>query len=79
MFHPDATVHSLDLLTALVLPLQGFWNSLIYLLTSFSTCKEFWNSHLANRFQQREVPEEARNTPYLERRPTSVFDEYGSF
>ena len=29
-------------LTALVLPLQGFWNFVIYISTSMSTCRGLW-------------------------------------
>jgi hypothetical protein len=29
-------------MSAFVLPLQGFWNALIYAVTSWSACKSFW-------------------------------------
>lgn len=32
----------LEIMSAFVLPLQGFWNSLIYAVTSWGACKSFW-------------------------------------
>lgn len=43
LVHPDASVFGLDLASSLVLPLQGFWNTLIYIVTSFPACKALWN------------------------------------
>ncbi|KAG6029263.1 hypothetical protein E4U41_000441 [Claviceps citrina] len=37
--HETATV--LEFMSAFVLPLQGFWNAVIYATTSWSACKEF--------------------------------------
>ncbi|KAH9211029.1 hypothetical protein DL95DRAFT_512152 [Leptodontidium sp. 2 PMI_412] len=36
--------YPLAALSAFVLPLQGFWNSIIYFTTSRAACKEAWNS-----------------------------------
>lgn len=30
--------------SAFVLPLQGFWNAIIYMVTSWSACKSFWET-----------------------------------
>jgi hypothetical protein len=30
--------------SAFVLPLQGFWNAIIYMVTSWSACKSFWDT-----------------------------------
>jgi hypothetical protein len=35
-------VFGLDLASSLVLPLQGFWNTLIYIVTSLPACKALW-------------------------------------
>ncbi|KAL6822509.1 putative G-protein coupled receptor protein [Trichoderma camerunense] len=32
----------LEIMSAFVLPLQGFWNALIYAVTSWGACKSFW-------------------------------------
>jgi hypothetical protein len=36
--HPD-TLPTLEIMSAFVLPLQGFWNAVIYIVTSWSACK----------------------------------------
>lgn len=38
LVHPDHPLFALNLLSALVLPLQGFWNAMIYIATSWSQC-----------------------------------------
>lgn len=35
--------YALNISSAVVLPLQGFWNTVIYFTTSASTCKRVWN------------------------------------
>jgi len=46
--YPDATDFGLNFAAALVLPAQGFWNGLIYIITTLPACKEyakkFWKS-----------------------------------
>ncbi|KAF4994047.1 hypothetical protein FGRMN_6081 [Fusarium graminum] len=39
VFHPQSSSHALEFMSAFVLPLQGFWNALIYAVTSWSACK----------------------------------------
>lgn len=36
---PEKVSFGLSLASGLVLPLQGFWNTLIYVATSYSACK----------------------------------------
>ncbi|KEF55211.1 uncharacterized protein A1O9_08865 [Exophiala aquamarina CBS 119918] len=43
LVHPENTVFGLDLASSLVLPLQGFWNTLIYIVTSLPACKALWS------------------------------------
>lgn len=38
LVHPDHPLYVLNLMSALVLPLQGFWNAMIYIATSWSQC-----------------------------------------
>ncbi|KAL0636325.1 hypothetical protein Q9L58_004672 [Maublancomyces gigas] len=41
LINPDATNFGLNFAAALVLPCQGFWNALIYTVTTLPACKEF--------------------------------------
>lgn len=41
LIHPDSTNFGLNFAAALVLPCQGFWNGLIYIVTTLPACKEF--------------------------------------
>jgi hypothetical protein len=40
--HPGQISPGLEFASAFVLPLQGFWNGLIYATTSIPACKAFW-------------------------------------
>lgn len=40
--HPGKISLGLEFASAFVLPLQGFWNALIYAMTSWRACKAFW-------------------------------------
>lgn len=40
--HPNQVSVALSYASALVLPLQGLWNSIIYTTTSLSACRELW-------------------------------------
>ena len=40
--HPGQISPGLEFASAFVLPLQGFWNGLIYATTSIPACKSFW-------------------------------------
>lgn len=39
--HPS-TLPALEFMSAFVLPLQGFWNAIIYAITSWKACKNLW-------------------------------------
>lgn len=41
LIYPDATHFGLNFAAALVLPCQGFWNGLIYIVTTLPACKAF--------------------------------------
>ncbi|CUS10533.1 unnamed protein product [Tuber aestivum] len=41
LIYPNATHFGLNFTAALVLPCQGFWNGLIYIVTTLPACKEF--------------------------------------
>lgn len=40
--HPEHISLGLEYASAFVLPLQGFWNAIIYAMTSLPACKELW-------------------------------------
>ena len=40
--HGNKSLLALELMSALVLPLQGFWNAVIYAVTSWTACKGVW-------------------------------------
>lgn len=42
----DRPIFALNLASALVLPLQGFWNSMIYMSTTWPECKRAWRETL---------------------------------
>lgn len=39
LVHPHSVVFGLDFASGLVLPLQGFWNAFVYIVTSFPACR----------------------------------------
>jgi hypothetical protein len=39
LVHPDDAIFGLNYTSGLVLPLQGFWNAIIYIFASFPACK----------------------------------------
>ncbi|KAL7273622.1 hypothetical protein RUND412_003509 [Rhizina undulata] len=41
LIYPNATSFGLNFAAVLVLPAQGFWNGLIYIVTTLPACKEF--------------------------------------
>ena len=43
LVHPDTQLFPLLLASAVVLPLQGFWNALIYIATSLPACKALFS------------------------------------
>lgn len=48
--HPGRTNFGLNFASALVLPCQGFWNGLIYIITTLPACKQFFYQ-IQNRFR----------------------------
>ncbi|KAK5627311.1 hypothetical protein RRF57_003026 [Xylaria bambusicola] len=46
LVHTGETVVALEILSAIVLPLQGFWNAIIYCVTSWSAVKLFFSETL---------------------------------
>jgi len=43
LVHPTHAIYGLDYASGMVLPLQGFWNAAIYILTSLPACKALWS------------------------------------
>ncbi|KAH0848865.1 hypothetical protein AYO21_09565 [Fonsecaea monophora] len=50
---PDDSVFGLDFASGLVLPLQGFWNTIIYIVTSLPACQTLWEETRTNLFGPR--------------------------
>jgi hypothetical protein len=63
MVYPDSSNYGLNFAGSLVLPLQGFWNTILYITISTSACKELWRSHVTRRLQENWALEEAQNMP----------------
>lgn len=42
--NPDKYNFGLNYTESLVLPLQGFWNALVYVVTSQTACRDLWRS-----------------------------------
>ncbi|KAK4151183.1 hypothetical protein C8A00DRAFT_36191 [Chaetomidium leptoderma] len=42
LIHPGEASLALEYMSAFVLPLQGFWNAIIYVVTSWGACKMLW-------------------------------------
>lgn len=51
LIYPNDTIFGLAFVSAFVLPLQGFWNSIIYIAVSWSTVMDF-----SDRFRARRQP-----------------------
>ncbi|SPQ21257.1 ea3a01e0-9b37-4408-aaaa-3f4796b0837b [Thermothielavioides terrestris] len=43
VIHPGSASLPLEYMSSFVLPLQGFWNSIIYVVTSWGACKMVWH------------------------------------
>ena len=41
--HPDQVNFGLNYVSSLVFPLQGFWNVIVYIVTSQTACKRLWS------------------------------------
>lgn len=44
LIYPTRVSYALNIASALVLPLQGFWNAVIYFVTSFAACRALFSS-----------------------------------
>ncbi|KIW74285.1 hypothetical protein Z517_12225 [Fonsecaea pedrosoi CBS 271.37] len=61
---PDDSVFGLDFASGLVLPLQGFWNTIIYIVTSLPACQTLWEETRTTLFGPR-AGRPDRTTPAL--------------
>ncbi|MCJ1451450.1 hypothetical protein MMC28_001787 [Mycoblastus sanguinarius] len=52
--HPDRLNFGLNYTEALVLPLQGFWNVIVYIITSQRACRNLWRSFICRE----EIPQQ---------------------
>ncbi|KAH6986954.1 G-protein coupled receptor [Ilyonectria destructans] len=53
LIHPNISSYGFSIATALVLPLQGVWNTIIYFMTSWSKVKEEYSALMASRSARR--------------------------
>jgi hypothetical protein len=44
LIHPESFMFGLDYATALVLPLQGFWLTVVYVVTNFTACQAMFEN-----------------------------------
>ncbi len=49
ILHNNQASETLEYMSAFVLPLQGFWNAIIYMVTSWKACKMLWNDTFHSR------------------------------
>ncbi|KAJ9614626.1 hypothetical protein H2200_002763 [Cladophialophora chaetospira] len=61
LVRPNDSIFGLDFASGLVLPLQGFWNTVIYIVTSLPACKALW-VEIVSVFSSR-APRPDRTTP----------------
>lgn len=53
--HPEVVSFPLLYVSAFVLPLQGFWNAVIYIATSLPACKALFSQMIANWAPKRKI------------------------
>ncbi|KKY26432.1 putative camp receptor-like protein [Phaeomoniella chlamydospora] len=67
LVHPDVDSYPLNFLSALVLPLQGLWNAIIYIFTSMAACRSLWGdikeSLSSNTEKNRHLPPPGSQAP----------------
>jgi hypothetical protein len=68
VIHSGEVSIPLEFMSAIVLPLQGFWNAVIYVTTSWSACKYFF-SELGHRSRSLNTPK--FTTDYTDKRNTA--------
>ncbi|KAL0939586.1 G-protein coupled receptor [Colletotrichum truncatum] len=54
--HPDPPIFWLNLMAAFVLTLQGFWNAMVYLGTSWALCRDHLLQKLRYLLSGRQLP-----------------------
>ncbi|KAI1436020.1 G-protein coupled receptor [Xylaria sp. CBS 124048] len=78
LVHHGESQPALLILAALVLPLQGFWNAIIYIVTSWAAVKLFV-SELTHRLEGRDVPSSPfMSSPQHPRHVSAAFGRAGS-
>ncbi|KAJ9651522.1 hypothetical protein H2201_009272 [Coniosporium apollinis] len=77
LIHDTRPLFALNIIAAAVLPLQGFWNAMIYIATSWAQCKAAWRQ-IAGR---KEPGRDSRSSSYtlrMEQRMNSSAGDGGS-
>jgi hypothetical protein len=73
LVHPEDKIFALNYTSSLVLPLQGFWNGLIYIFTSLPACKAMLRSVTGTSASSKSTKQTSRrwkNLFVMTRRPT---------
>lgn len=47
-YRSQSSPFGLDLASGLLLPLQGFWNTIIYIVTSWAACRSLWDESIGS-------------------------------
>ncbi|KAF2756345.1 family A G protein-coupled receptor-like protein [Pseudovirgaria hyperparasitica] len=73
LVRPQEPSFALSLLAGLVLPLQGFWNAVIYIITSWGQCKDAFHSIFSRYWRSRSTRVATRHggfaSPFHKRMP----------
>jgi hypothetical protein len=73
LVHPHTVVFGLDFASGLVLPLQGFWNAVVYIAISFPACKALLTfSRTADDASRGDLVGETKSRGCLSRRTEST-------
>ena len=72
VIHPGEISATLELMSALVLPLQGFWNAGIYILTSRAACKALLQDILSSRRPEKKGVPHRFGTSHVQHLPSSA-------
>ncbi|KAI1750105.1 G-protein coupled receptor [Xylaria castorea] len=79
--HGGETVVALEILSAIVLPLQGTWNAVIYIVTSWAAVKLFFSEllhHAGHGAPSAGPPKDQRNLPFTHKSRSRTSDDTDS-
>ena len=71
LVHPEDKIFALNYASSLVLPLQGFWNAIIYIFTSLPACRALLQSVTTSLADSKSTFRRWKNLFVMTTRPTS--------